>query len=156
MYASPFPDSIVLLHGCNTTSAFIQMGKIKPKKQTKKRHRYASAFQDLGKHQEASVNLESDLENFTCLMYWGQQVTNTNYLRHAKFPEWLGTKPGSQLLSSCNRVDISLLPPYRDALFMHIERCNYHSFIWQRSHVGLQDSPTLAVMAGKLMKVSSM
>ena len=37
------------------------------------------------------------------------------------------------MLSSYNGIDISLLPPCRDALKMHIRRANYQAMIWYQA-----------------------
>ena len=43
----------------------------------------------------------------------------------------ISTKPGI-FLSGCTGIDLSLLPPCRDALRIHIKRANYQALIWHQ------------------------
>ena len=50
------------------------------------------------------------------------------------FTQKFKLKPG-HLLSSSDGVDLSLLPPSKDSLRMHIIRANYQIYIWNNSKV---------------------
>ena len=56
-------------------------------------------------------------------------MTDINKLRHQKFLERFGTTP-SVLLDTYNGVDMSLLPPCRDSLRMHVKRANFQALVW--------------------------
>ena len=45
------------------------------------------------------------------------------------------------LLSSYNGVDMSLLPPCKDALRMHIRHANYQALIWYQADQAVQNLP---------------
>ena len=50
------------------------------------------------------------------------------------FTQTFKPKPGHPL-SSSDGVDLSLLPPSKDSLRMHIIRANYQTYIWNNSKV---------------------
>lgn len=117
--------------GCDTSSAFVKRGKTGPLKLLKsQRDDFLDAFLSLGRSPDVSDHLYEKLEHFVCIMYSRRSATkDVNILRHAKFAERFTPRPG-KVLSSYNGVDISLLPPCRDALKMHIRRANYQALIW--------------------------
>ena len=84
-----------------------------------------------------TVNIESsvlrELEEFTCVLYRGRgsSTSDVNKLRFEKFQERFNTI--TELLTCYNGIDMSLLPPCRDALHMHIERVNYQTLIWNKA-----------------------
>ena len=111
--------------GCDTTSAFVQKGKLKPLKLLHKQVS-GSKYPDL-----SSEEILKCLESFTCLMYSGR-LSNINLMRYAKFQDRLTFRHGDQLLSSDSGVDMRLVPPRCDALIMHIKRTNYQAYIFCR------------------------
>ena len=52
--------------GCDTTSAFVKKGKIKPLKALQKHTSFIPVFQNLGQCAEVSFDVFSKLETFTC------------------------------------------------------------------------------------------
>ena len=62
-----------------------------------------------------------------------------NSLRYQKFTERFSTKPG-MLLTSCDGVNTSLLPPCRESLKMHVRRANYQALVWKKA-----DQPTPSI-----------
>ena len=48
------------------------------------------------------------------------------------FIERFSAKPG-EVLTSYNGVDMSLLPPCRESLKMHVRRANYQALIWKKA-----------------------
>ena len=67
-------------------------------------------------------------------------MSYVNKLRHQKFLERFSTTP-SALLNSYNGVDMSLLPPCRDALRMLIKRANFQALIWYSADVATATIP---------------
>ena len=96
--------------GCDTTSAFVKKGKIKPLKALQKHTSFIPVFQNLGQSAEVPVDVFSKLEAFTCILYGGGSK-KINSLRHDKFQERLSARSENGVLSSYNGIDMSLLPP---------------------------------------------
>ena len=97
----------------------------------KKEPEFLLTFHALGTSVDVEKSVFEDLEKFTCLMY-GSKSADISYLRRDKFIERFSTKPG-MVLTSYDGVDISLLPPCRESLRMHIQRANYQTLIWKKS-----------------------
>ena len=126
--------ALVALHaftGCDTTSAFVRRGKVKPLTLLKKHPEFLPTFHALGSRVEIEDRVFKDLEKFTCLMY-GSKLGDINSLRYEKFIERFSAKPG-EVLTSYNGVDMSLLPPCRESLKMHVRRANYQALIWKKA-----------------------
>ena len=126
--------ALVALHaftGCDTTSAFVRRGKVKPLTLLKKHPEFLSTFHALGSRVDIEDRVFKDLEKFTCLMY-GSKLGDINSLRYEKFIERFSAKPG-EVLTSYNGVDMSLLPPCRESLKMHVRRANYQALIWKKA-----------------------
>ena len=126
--------ALVALHaftGCDTTSAFVRRGKVKPLTLLKKHPEFLPTFHALGSRVDIEDRVFKDLEKFTCLMY-GSKLGDINSLRYEKFIERFSAKPG-EVLTSYNGVDMSLLPPCRESLKMHVRRANYQALIWKKA-----------------------
>jgi len=65
------------------------------------------------------------------LMY-GSKLGDMNSLRYEKYIERFSAKPG-EVLTSYNSVDMSLLPPCRESLKMHVRRANYQALTWKKA-----------------------
>ena len=63
---------------------------------------------------------------------YGSKLGDINSLRYEKFIERFSAKPG-EVLTSYNGVDMSLLPPCRESLKMHVRRANYQALIWKKA-----------------------
>ena len=63
---------------------------------------------------------------------YGSKLGDTNSLRYSKVIERFSVKPG-EVLTSYNGVDMSLLPPCRESLKMHVRRANYQALIWKKA-----------------------
>ena len=50
--------------------------------------------------------------------------------------------PGSGLVSNFDGVDLSLIPPCRSVLRMHIKRVNYQVLLWKKSFMSHPNLPT--------------
>ena len=127
--------------GCDTTSAFVRKGKLMPFKTLKKYPQFLQCFHTLGRFASIDDQLLDSLEQFTCLLYGGTATSTINKLRHEKFLERFTPKHGS-LLSSYNGADMSLLPPCKDSLKMHIMRANYQALIWYKADEAVPNVPS--------------
>ena len=65
-------------------------------------------------------------------MYGKPKYTSVNKLRYDLFMQNIRPKSG-YVLSSFDGIDMSLLPPCQDSLYMHIQRANYQAWIWNSS-----------------------
>lgn len=121
--------------GCDTTSAFMRKGKSYPFKIMQRNGNYVDAFQKLGELDEVPDDVIEVLEEFACLMYGFKSTKKCsptiNNCRYQKFMQRFSAKKG--VLSTDAGVDISLLPPCKSSLSLHIRRCNYQAAIWRRS-----------------------
>lgn len=121
--------SIHSFTGCDTTSAFVRRGKLIPLKNIEKNQSFLNVFDKLGKTLDVTEDLLSELEKYVCSMYGKPKYSDVNKLRYDLFAQKYQGKSG-QLLSNYDGVDLSLLPPCRDSLEMHIKRANYQAYIW--------------------------
>jgi len=130
-------EAILGLHaftGCDVTSAFVQKGKVRPLRILQKHPEFSDTFKELGTSETISAELVNKLEKFVCHLYGKPAYSSTNKLRHDLVRLKYMAK-GHSLLSCFDGFDISLLPPCRDALKLHIQRANYQTFIWKQAHL---------------------
>ena len=128
--------------GCDTTSSFVRKGKLLPLKTLKDHPDFLATFLSLGSSPDVSDTLYQTLEHFTCLLYRKKSTSSDiNKLRTEQFLERFKPKSGS-LLTSYNGVDLSILPPCRASLRMHIQRANYQALVWCRADQAMPDVPT--------------
>jgi hypothetical protein len=81
------------------------------------------------------------LEHFTCLLYDKRSsTTDINILRYEKFLIRNKPKQGT-LMTDYNGVDMSLLPPCKAALQIHVKRANYQALIWYQADQAIQRVP---------------
>jgi len=119
--------------GCDTTSAFRGIGKLKPVKALFQQPKCIPTLQKLGDDWDIYEELMDDLDSFTCSMYrQTAKVSKVNDLRLIRINE-LCTKQ-NRLVPSGN-VDIGKLPPYRRSLSQHIWRANHRVGTWKRAHI---------------------
>ena len=70
------------LTGCDTTSAFVRRGKIKPFKLLNQNQKYLSTFQSLGLNASyLTGDILQQLGEFVCLMYGKPSYNDTDRLR---------------------------------------------------------------------------
>ena len=127
--------------GCDTTSAFVRRGKVAPVKLVEKSHKFLPVLNRVGQDRDCSEELVNDMEAFTCAMYGHATYTNVNKLRYDMFLKKY--QPHSNALNVSNGMDMSLLPPCRSALEMHVRRVNYQVYVWIHSHENNPDLPEL-------------
>ena len=111
--------------GCDSTSSFVTKGKIRPVNTLKRNPQLQPAFKKLGRP-DLDTDTEDQLEHFVCCLYGrpkSKSINKTRYdLLRQKFD--VGRQRGP-LLSNYNGTDLSLLPPCKSSLKMHMQRANY-------------------------------
>lgn len=118
------------LTGCDTVSAFAGKGKLKAFKILEQSNDFLQYFISLGSTSQVAVDTKNGVEAFVCRLYLSrQQLTSVNELRYSLFTAKKG------FIDSCN------LPPCQNALYKHIIRANYQSFIWKMSLNNQSDLP---------------
>jgi hypothetical protein len=128
--------------GCDTTSAFVRQGKIKPMKLLEQSENFLPVFCRMGAEvdmKETDVNL---LEQFVCKLYHPNKpdYDDINKLCVDCFRQKFQPK-SSNVLTNTDGIDLSLLPPCRSSLKMHIVRANYQSLIWKAALVPYATTP---------------
>ena len=90
-----------------------------------KQSQFLEAFCHLGKELEVTNDLFNVLEKFKCFLYGFPKHEAVNALHRSIF--WDKFKKKKQV------VDISLLPPCRDNLLLHVMRANYVGYIFRNA-----------------------
>ncbi|MES9950704.1 MAG: hypothetical protein ABW118_17235 [Candidatus Thiodiazotropha sp.] len=126
--------------GCDTVSSFVRRGKITPLKALQKYPDFIQVFECLGKDANSSDTLIDDLERFVCRMYGKPGYSSVNKLRYDSFSKSYQGKSG-QVLSAFDGIDLSLLPPCRASLEMHVQRANHQAFVWCHAHEQFPNVP---------------
>ena len=129
------------LTGCDTTSAFVRRGKVAPLKVVEKQPSYHSVLGKLGNDQTCSSELQDDIEALVCGLYGKPQYKDINKLRYDMFAKRFQVR--GQVLSSYSGVDMSLLPPCKSSLDMHVRRANYQAYVWLHAHENYPDLPKI-------------
>ena len=80
-------------------------------------------------------------------MYGKKNYTDVNKLRCDMVSQRFC--PGSGLVSNFDGVDLSLIPPCRSVLRMHIKRVNYQVLLWKKSSMSHPNLPLSRNMDGK-------
>jgi len=132
--------------GCDSTSSFVRKGKKGPLKILLKNTHFVDAFKQLGDQVltfgTTTVHGVSSLEAFVCHMYGKPKYENVDSVRCDIFRSRYEPRTTNQALSMQNGIDLSLLPPCRSALHMHILRSNYQAYIWKHSHKAMVEAPS--------------
>ena len=126
--------------GCDSTSAFVRQGKLKPFKILLKSEHFQAAFREMGIDHDLSKKNSDTLEAFTCNIY-GSKASSVNKVRFLQAKLKFQSK-SSGLLSAKDNADLSLLPPCQTSLNLHMQRANYQALVWKKS---LQAFPELPV-----------
>ena len=111
-------DAILGLHvftGCDTTSAFLKRGKMKPLKLMRKNPSFREAFQTLDTKITVDPEVLTELEKFVCAMYSKHNYTDVNKLRCDMVNQRFSSG-SSHLVSNFDSVDLSLIPSCRTVL----------------------------------------
>lgn len=76
------------------------------------------------------------IESYVCAMYGKSTYQDINKLRCDLFRSRYDVKSGkSGKFVVPNGMDLSLLPPCRDALSMHTLRASYVAYTWKHAHI---------------------
>ena len=124
--------SLMVIHafsGCDTTSAFKGIGKVKPIKVLQGNPKYADTLSTLGDTWTVSDELLQELDTFTCAMYGKPRLNNVDSVRYVK----INDKCSDNGIVPTKNVDIGCLPPCRRSLVQHIRRTSYQVAIWKRA-----------------------
>ena len=95
----------------------------------------------LGQEHECSSQLLTEIEKFVCAVYGQPKYTDINKLRYDTFCK--KNQGHVNVLDLHNSCDMSLLPPCRDSLEVHILCVNYQSYIWCHADDKQPDLPDL-------------
>ena len=125
----------------NHCKCFVRCGKVTPYKTLLSFPQSKSTFESLASNTDVSQATLDELEHFVCCMYGKSNYSDVNKLRYDMFRQKFKTTKG-QTLSSTDGVDLSLLPPCKSSLHMHILRCNYQAYIWNMSNVAFPNIPS--------------
>lgn len=139
-YGQQHCTAFLALHaytGCDTTSAFKGIGKIKPIKVLQKNPRFVETIARLGDTWAIAEEVKADIEIFTCAMYGRHRFTCVNDLRQQLLKERCGDEP----LNANHNVDMASMPPCKQTLQEHIKRSNYQVAIWKRALEPMPDVP---------------
>jgi len=131
--------SLHAFSGCDTTSAFRGVEKVKPVKTPIHQEQYIDVLKTLGEQWETSDVLIEGLEGFSCKLYGrASRITDINDLRLTRINEIAAED--SSLVPSHN-VDMGNLPPCKKALIQHIRWVNHQVEIWKRAHIPMPIIP---------------
>lgn len=124
--------------GCDSTSAFKGIGKIKPIKTMLRNRRYIQILAQLGKEWNVEDEVTDELESFTCALYGrAHKIHSVNEFRNTRLNELCSQ---SGILPSKN-IDMSGMPPCKQSLIQHIRRVNYQVAVWKRAHIAFPTVP---------------
>ncbi len=135
-----FCTALLAMHafsGCDSTSAFKGIGKMKPIKTLQKRPKFVPVFAKLGDKWDVDDDVYAGLEEFTCALYGCPRLKCVNEVRYCK----IKAKCDDDNLRKLHNVDLGLLPPCRRSLIQHVNRVNYQVAIWKRAHEAFPEIP---------------
>ena len=142
--AKDIPEIILSFHaftGSDSTSAFLQKGKVRPLTKLIKHPELVLGFSELGKHDIVPEHVLLKIEEFVCPMYGGKpNDRSVDKIRYDRARQKYRPN-GKSLLSCVKGLDISLLPPCQQALRKHILRANYQALIWRKADIAYPDIP---------------
>lgn len=97
--------------------------------------RFWQVFVGVGTEWLPSESLTQQLEEFVCLLFGSRRLKSVNTLRFQTF---------KRKYESENRIiDLSLLPPCRSSLYLHILRSCYVARIWRLSLTSCPQLPAV-------------
>jgi hypothetical protein len=121
--------SLIGLHvytGCDSTSAFFGKGKKRAYDVMMSDPKFIECFARLGESFTPSSEVMTVIEEFTCKLY-GDSSHDINTTRYKSF---------------CTTASEKSLPPCKDALLQHINRCSYQAAIHHRATQQTIDAPS--------------
>ena len=95
-------------------------------------------FRKLGDEWEVPDDVLHMTEAFTFCIYGYQRDTSINLVRYKMLKKMVGE---DEELTATSKVDLNKLPPCRDNLIPHIQRCNHRLAHYKRAHTPLYEYP---------------
>ncbi len=116
------------LTGCDSTSCFSRIGKVKPWRFLVLHPELCCLLSGLGTGLDTTPALLKATETFVCQVIYGSKSSDVNALRYQLF---------------CRKGNTNeALPPTLDSLQHHLKRGNYQTLVWRNSLKPLFDLPT--------------
>ena len=112
--------AIHTLSGCDSTSAFVGVGKVKLYDTVCNNERFLDAAALIGKETTVTETLFDILEELYCRLHGFKSQTSISNCRY-------------ETLIRKKMPDPERIPPTSDALRLHIMRCNYQIREWKKS-----------------------
>lgn len=140
-YSQQHLTALIALHafsGCDTTSAFKGLGKVRPLKTLSRMPKFGETLARLGDTWDVPRDLVDLLNEFTCALFSRPRVRSVDELRFLRMSE-LCSKDDKHLAHSRN-VDLATFPPCGRSLEQHIRRVNYQVGIWKVAHIDIPDA----------------
>ena len=113
--------AIHALSGCDSTSALVGIGKVKMFNTVCKEESFLDAAGLLGDDETVTENVFEILEELFCRLYGFKNQVNINHCRY------------EAITRKKKMPDPEKIPPTRDALRLHIIRCNYQVYEWKKA-----------------------
>ena len=130
-------DALIGFHaftGNDYVSAFFRKSKkMCWDKMIDKENNSLEIFVNLGETWTLDENLKSDFEKFVCYLY-SSKMSSVNKARFKIFEK--------KHIKSKQVADLSLLPPCRQTLMLHLQRSNYVANIWKSAGSAMVDLPS--------------
>ena len=117
--------------GNDYVSCFFRKGKKACWKLLKESQEFLATFSQLGVDNRINEDLVASLEKFVCRLYGEKRLTCINSTRKKIF--WRNFSRDERI------TDLSLLPPCKSSLLLHISRANYVARIWRQASLPLMD-----------------
>ena len=130
--------SLHALTGCDTTSSFKGIGKVKPLKVFKKFPKFTESLCSIGDSWEMQYKYVEDIEQFICCLYGFQRFKKIDELRYHIVQTKCSNKGA---LDVSKNIDLANLPPCSSTLLQHIKRTNYQVKIWKDAHINFHETP---------------
>ena len=121
--------------GNDYVSAFFKKGKGACWKMLLNNLRFWRVFAEVGREYLPSDNLIQLLEEFVCLLFGSRQLKSINEVRFHLFKR--------KYESQDKIIDLSLLPPCKKSLHLHIRRACYVAKIWRLSQMPKFELPPI-------------
>ena len=134
-------EALLALHsltGCDSTSSFKGIAKIKPLKVFLKDKKYEKTFASIGVQWKTEESTLREIEDFTCSMYGNSKVKSVNSLQYSILKKKCDER---DQLDIHKHVDLNTLPPCWDSLYQHIKRTVYQTGIWKRANENFMELP---------------
>ena len=129
-------DALLGLHafaGCDVTSAFKGIGKVKPLKKMLQSPTFCHTLSQLGNSWTLSPGLVAGLEKFVCALCGKANFDSVDDVRHFMLKLKCDGKISKEALDKTN-VDFNKMPPDSESLEQRIRRANCITKVWKTAH----------------------